>query len=126
MSSDQNPLDIAKQAEKDLNSYPAKHGHDLSGNKRAAPRGTGDSTLNSGIDDSVQQKFPGSSAIYGSSASCVGDNCEIPLSDGGDIKPGTDRLYKSKDFEGAGGPEDKRKIYEEANPGAGDVGGNVR
>lgn len=33
---------------------------------------------------------------------------------------------KAKDFEGAGGPETKQALYEEANPGNDDVGGNVR
>ena len=41
--------------------------------------------LESGIDDSVIQKFPGSTAIYGSAASGGGDNREIPESEGGDV-----------------------------------------
>ena len=33
---------------------------------------------------------------------------------------------KARDFEGAGGPETKQRLYEEANPGNDDVRGNVR
>lgn len=34
------------------------------------------------------------------------------------------RPSKASDFEGAGGPETKQKIYEDANPGNDDVGSN--
>ena len=43
----------------------------------------------SGIDKNVENKFPGSTATYGSAASGAGDNREIPLSEGGDINPDT-------------------------------------
>lgn len=33
---------------------------------------------------------------------------------------------KARDFEGPGGPETKKQLYEEANPGNDDVRGNVR
>lgn len=33
---------------------------------------------------------------------------------------------KARDFEGAGGPETKQQMYEEANPGNDDVKSNVR
>ena len=33
---------------------------------------------------------------------------------------------KARDFEGAGGPETKQAMYEDANPGNNDVGSNVR
>lgn len=36
------------------------------------------------------------------------------------------RPTKAKDFEGVGGPEDKRRVYEEAKGGEDDVRGNVR
>ena len=39
----------------------------------------------SGIDQSVTNKFPGSTAEYGSAVSGAGDNREIPVSEGGEI-----------------------------------------
>lgn len=39
---------------------------------------------------------------------------------------GLSRPTKAKDFEGAGGPETKKQLYEEANPGNDDVQSNVR
>lgn len=33
---------------------------------------------------------------------------------------------KAKDFEGEGGPETKKQIYEQENPGNDDVRGNIR
>ena len=39
----------------------------------------------SGIDQSVTNKFPGSTAEYGSATSGAGDNREIPVSEGGEI-----------------------------------------
>ena len=43
----------------------------------------------SGVDEQVEQKFPGANVIYGSAASGAGDNREIPLSEGGDLNPRT-------------------------------------
>lgn len=43
----------------------------------------------SGVDESVTSKFPGSEVTYGSAASGAGDNREIPESEGGDINPTT-------------------------------------
>lgn len=37
-----------------------------------------------------------------------------------------DRLYKAKDFEGVGGPEDKVAAEKEANPGSDEVRDNIR
>jgi len=110
------PLDIAAQAEKDLNSLGAKTG----------AKGGSDSTLESGVDEAVQGKFPGADVTYGSAASGAGDNREIPLSEGGDIDKTTGRPYKARDFEGVGGPEDKQKLYEQEHPGNDDVQSNVR
>lgn len=39
----------------------------------------------SGVDTSVESKFPGSEVKVGSSASGAGDNREIPVEEGGDI-----------------------------------------
>lgn len=99
----------------------------------------------SGVDDSVTSKFPGSEVKVGSAASGAGDNREIPLDEGGELDrsgryvsplPRVVQMCvraevessptKARDFEGEGGPEEKRKIYEEENPGNDDVQGNVR
>ncbi|KAI9824634.1 MAG: hypothetical protein M1819_000835, partial [Sarea resinae] len=109
----QDPLKIAQQAEKDLNSQAAKQGHGLSS-----------STTESGVDEAAASNFPGSTVQYGSAASGAGDNREIPLSEGGDIQKGTGRPTKAGDFEGPGGPETKRDIYETAQPGNDDVQSN--
>lgn len=63
---------------------------------------------------------------YGSAASGAGDNREIPESEGGDINPATGKLYKARDFEGAGGPEDKAAIDAEDKGGDDDVTAKVQ
>ncbi|KAF2655431.1 hypothetical protein K491DRAFT_692896 [Lophiostoma macrostomum CBS 122681] len=119
------PLTIAKEAERDLNSEAAKKGHDANVSARHG-KGASDSTLESGVDESVRNKFPGADVTYGSAASGAGDNREIPLSEGGDLDPRTGKPYKAKDFEGLGGPEDKDRKYAEEQGGNDDVRGNVR
>jgi len=112
----QDPLDIAKQAERDLNSNEAETGN------RA---GASDSTTESGIDTSVTRKFPGSTAEYGSHVSGAGDNRDIPVEEGGDIQKGTGRLTKARDFdqgEAGEGPEDILKKREDENPGSDEFG----
>ncbi|MCJ1462752.1 hypothetical protein MMC07_001355 [Pseudocyphellaria aurata] len=111
---DQDPLVLAQQAERDLNSHAAKHG--LSSDVSAEE---------SGVDQSVTDKFPGSTVKVGSAASGAGDNREIPVDEGGDILD-SGRPTKARDFEGEGGPETKQQIYEEENPGNDDVRGNIR
>jgi hypothetical protein len=57
----------------------------------------------------VTQKFPGSTAEYGSHVSGAGDNRDIPVEEGRDIEKGTGRLTKAGGFDqgDAGeGPED--------------------
>lgn len=46
--------------------------------------------IESGVDQSVTAKFPGSEVKVGSAASGAGDNREIPVDEGGDLvsKPG--------------------------------------
>jgi hypothetical protein len=39
----------------------------------------------SGVDTSVEKKFPGAKVTYGSAASGAGDNREIPVEEGGDV-----------------------------------------
>ncbi|CAI6342387.1 unnamed protein product [Periconia digitata] len=121
----QDPLDIAKQAERDLNSQAAKQGHQLA-DKATGAHGASDSTKESGVDESVEKKFPGASVTYGSAASGAGDNRDIPESEGGGINPVTGQLYKARDFEGVGGPEDKAKILERDQGGRDDVRSNIR
>ncbi|KAK5125588.1 hypothetical protein LTR08_005192 [Meristemomyces frigidus] len=121
----QDPIQIAMQAEKDLNSDAAKSGHTLDDRARGG-FGASDSTTESGIDQKVTNKFPGSTATYGSAASGAGDNREIPLSEGGDIDRVTGKPTKARDFEGLGGPEDKARAYAEAQGGENDVRSNIR
>ncbi|KAF2482791.1 hypothetical protein BDY17DRAFT_299173 [Neohortaea acidophila] len=135
--------EIAQQAERDLNSNAAKTGHSaesgkgnttgqggqgsgVSGPAGGQSSGASDSTLESGVDDSVEQKFPGSEVVYGSAASGQGDNRDIPESEGGGVNPATGQTYKARDFDGPGGPEDKAAIEAEVNPGSDDVQGNTR
>ncbi|KAL1310521.1 hypothetical protein AAFC00_000806 [Neodothiora populina] len=110
-----NPIDIANEAERDLNSTAAKTGTPAS-----------DSTNESGVDQGVSNKFPGACVTYGSAASGAGDNRDIPLSEGGDIDPTTGKLFKARDFEGSGGPEDKARQYVEDNGGNNDIRENIR
>ncbi|KAI6787819.1 hypothetical protein KC363_g9037 [Hortaea werneckii] len=121
----QDPMKLAQQAERDLNSEWAKNEHKVSDTARHAA-GASDSTADSGVDKSVEQKFPGASVTYGSAASGAGDNREIPLSEGGDINPTTGKPYKAGDFEGAGGPEDKARAFAEAQGGSDAIRSNIR
>ncbi|KAF2151488.1 hypothetical protein K461DRAFT_314319 [Myriangium duriaei CBS 260.36] len=117
MSDQTDPRTIAAQAEKDLNSYQAKVGH---------PAGQSDSARESGVNEAVTSRFPGSEVTYGSAASGAGDNRQIPLSEGGDINPGSGQLYKARDFEGEGGPEDKAAALERDQGGDDSVRRNIR
>ena len=136
----QDLLDIAAKAEQDLASDKLKHGTQGSGfggktvgggsTSSTFPRAafTTNSTIltnptaeESGIDQSVTNKFPGSTAEYGSKVSGAGDNREIPLEEGGDIQKETGRVTKAKDFdqgEAGEGPEHIAQKYAE------DQGGN--
>jgi len=79
----------------------------------------------SGVDTSVENKFPGAKVTYGSAASGAGDNREIPVEEGGDVlKNG--RPTKARDFEGEGGPEDKMARAVEDRGGDDDVEAPVR
>ncbi|KAF2139244.1 uncharacterized protein K452DRAFT_232770 [Aplosporella prunicola CBS 121167] len=118
----QNPLDIAKQAEQDLNSHRAKWGHD-EGYDGNSGRGA---AVESGVDARAAERFPGGSVTIGSAASGAGGNREIPFEEGGDIQKGTGRPTKARDFEGFGGPEDKARAYAKEQGGADSVRGNIR
>nr|POE56240.1 hypothetical protein CFP56_50784 [Quercus suber] len=113
----QDPIKIAEQAERDLNSYENKTGN---------RSGASDSTNESGVDENATTKFPGSEVTYGSAASGAGDNRDIPESEGGDVNPTTGQQYKARDFEGVGGPEDKEALRTQNEGGEDDVRSNTR
>ena len=76
----------------------------------------------------MTQKFPGSTAEYGSKVSGAGNNREIPPEEGGDIQRGTGRVTKAGDFEqgeAGEGPEDvsRRVANERAGHNDNDVVG---
>ncbi|MCJ1457547.1 hypothetical protein MMC28_007915 [Mycoblastus sanguinarius] len=141
----QDPLAIAHQAERDLNSHAAKHGISTADsgnlpilpfphpaprtpNKKPTNQLTHEKATESGIDTNATARFPGSSVKVGSAAS----GREIPVDEGGELiskageKGGSGHPTKAKDFEGPGGPETKQAIYEAVNPGNDDVRSNVR
>ncbi|RMX82341.1 hypothetical protein D0868_15839 [Hortaea werneckii] len=136
----QDPMKLAQQAERDLNSEWAKNEHKrqqyvfinpmneppVNESKSQLTNTFPSFAAESGVDQSVQQKFPGASVTYGSAASGAGDNREIPLSEGGDINPATGKPYKAGDFEGAGGPEDKARAFAEAQGGSDEIRSNIR
>ncbi|KAI5782704.1 hypothetical protein EDC01DRAFT_780435 [Geopyxis carbonaria] len=101
---------LAHACERDLNSHEAKVGHAHS-----------DSALESGVDKGyVESKFAAQDAhvVYGSAST----GRVIPAQEGGDqIGKGGGRPTKDKDFEGPGGPEDKRRIAMRDRPGDDDV-----
>ncbi|CAD0090933.1 unnamed protein product [Aureobasidium mustum] len=119
----QDPIKLATQAEQDLNSHTAKHGHnaDISSNHG---HGASDSTLESGVDESVRNKFPGADVTVGSTG--ASNNQKIPLSEGGDIDPSTGKLHKASAYEGTGGPEHKAEIHRQDNGGNDEVRSNIR
>lgn len=83
----------------------------------------------SGIDQNVEQKFPGSTADYGSHVSGAGDNRDISLEEGGSIQRGTGRLTKAGDFdqgEAGEGPEDIAAKRAQEFGGEDDIRSNIR
>ncbi|KAJ5586949.1 uncharacterized protein N7459_002714 [Penicillium hispanicum] len=99
----------AFNAEKDLNSYQAKQGL---GRKS-------DSTLESGVDEMVDQRFAdaGAGVKYGSGATASGsDHRKVPEDEGG-TRDDRGRLPNAEHFTGPGGPEDSVKIESENRPG---------
>ncbi|KAH0149153.1 hypothetical protein KCU67_g11178, partial [Aureobasidium melanogenum] len=110
---EQDPLKLAQQAERDLNSYGAKQGQSNS-----------DSALESDVDESVSNKFPGAEVTVGSTG--ASNNQRIPLSEGGDIDPSTGKLHKASAYEGAGGPETKASLHAQEQGGDDSVRSNIR
>ena len=136
----QDPLDIALQAERDLNSSSMKTG--------AANQGSDSSTRfvtsveaqfappphianpsfpflsrhrekscshlsqaqTSGVDESVENKFPGAKVSYRPSGG--GDNRVIPVEEGGDIQRGTGKPTKAKDFDQGEVGEGPEHVYQ--------------
>jgi len=77
----------------------------------------------------VTNKFPGSTAEYGSKTSGAGDNREIPEEEGGGIQKGTGRPTKAGDFdqgEPGEGPEQVAERRAQEYGGENDVRSNVR
>lgn len=146
----QDPLVLAQQAERDLNSYQKKQGindpstgtsgsstfplatlsfsyiHHMEREQSRADIYTS-TAEESGIDTNATTKYPGATVRTGASAS----GREIAPDEGGDIisrpgeKGGSGRVTKDVDFEGEGGPETKQRLYEQENPGNDDVESNV-
>ncbi|CAL5867611.1 uncharacterized protein PFLUO_LOCUS1830 [Penicillium psychrofluorescens] len=98
----------AYRAEKDLNSYQAKQGL---GRKS-------DSTLESGVDEMVDKKFPQATTVkYGPGSTASGsDHRPVPEDEGG-TRDDRGRLPHADQFQGDGGPEDKVKLESERRPG---------
>ncbi|KAJ6079140.1 hypothetical protein N7467_008893 [Penicillium canescens] len=98
----------AYKAENDLNSYQAKQGL---GKKS-------DSTLESGVDEMVNQRFSEPTGVkYGPGSTASGsDHRKIPEDEGG-TRDDRDRLPKAEHFQGADGPEYGVKQYSENRPG---------
>jgi hypothetical protein len=146
----QDLLDIAAKAEQDLNSSQAKTGTTSGFGGKTVSGGSLSSTSSmllpfvrsplqyiltsspadeSGIDQSVTNKFPGSTAEYGSKVSGAGDNREIPVEEGGDIQKGTGRPTKAGDFDQGApgeGPEDISRRAAEDRGGDNDVVSNTK
>ncbi|OJJ86401.1 uncharacterized protein ASPGLDRAFT_23602 [Aspergillus glaucus CBS 516.65] len=101
-------LRLAARAEQDLNSYQAKQG--------LGPKS--DSTLESGVNEFVDKKFPQETGVKtGRGAVPTGsDNKPIPEDEGGS-RDDRGRLATAGEFQGKGGPEDKAKIQGERRPG---------
>lgn len=68
--SNTDPIALAQQAERDLNSSTAK-------------QGSTDSQSDSGINEAAVNKFPGATVQVGSQGQ--GDNREIPVEEGGEV-----------------------------------------
>ncbi|KAK6440675.1 hypothetical protein LTR95_003102 [Oleoguttula sp. CCFEE 5521] len=120
----QDPIAIAQQAERDLNSTAAKEGSGLAPDvTKSNSTKASDSTIDSGINSAAVNKFPGATVQIGGQG--AGNNREIPVEEGGDVlKSG--QTTKASDFEGRGGPEDKAWEANEVRGGDDDVAGNVR
>lgn len=131
----QDPMVIAKQAERDLSAQKAP----LSDSSKSSipvptnPPNQAKQETNSpppfpaqesGVNENVEAKFPGAEVKVGGQG--ASDNRQIPLSEGGDIDPVTGKQTKAADFQGVGGPEDKAAIDREVRGGDNDIRDNIR
>ncbi|KLJ05627.1 hypothetical protein EMPG_09336 [Blastomyces silverae] len=99
----------AYQAERDLNTYQAKTGRAKEGPQNLAAE--------SGVEASVEYKFPGSQVKYGPGSTASGsDHRIIPPEEGGRYDD-RGHVTKGEDFLGQGGPEDKLRMDTENRPG---------
>ncbi|KAJ5551580.1 hypothetical protein N7535_000475 [Penicillium sp. DV-2018c] len=99
---------VAFNAERDLNSYQAKQGL---GKKS-------DSTLESGVDEMVDQRFSDSGGVkYGPGSTASGSDHRVIPEDEGGTRDDRNRLPKASHFQGPGGPEDKVAIESERRGG---------
>ncbi|KAJ5130954.1 uncharacterized protein N7515_006993, partial [Penicillium bovifimosum] len=99
---------VAFNAEKDLNTYQAKQGL---GKKS-------DSTLESGVDEMVDQRFPQSTGVkYGPGSTASGSDHRVIPEDEGGTRDDRDRLPRATHFQGEGGPEEKAAIESQRRPG---------
>jgi hypothetical protein len=100
---------IAKQAEKDLNTYQAKTG-------AARPN----DVENAGVNPYVEKKFEGAHVEFGDELSTnAGYNKRIPPSEGG-ITDDKGRQARGELYEGTGGPLDKLEKANEERGGDND------
>jgi hypothetical protein len=121
---------LAQDAERDLNSNAAKKGHSGSSIPPPFPLDyplkltPTFSVIDSGVDESVTTKFPGSTVEYGTGAS---NNRTIPESEGGSINPVNGQLYKAGDYAkgGVGAPEAYKEGYAKNHGGEDNVRGNT-
>ncbi|KAI9639873.1 uncharacterized protein MKK02DRAFT_29840 [Dioszegia hungarica] len=107
--------EIIQKSEQAINASSAQTG---------SGKGQSLSTEDSGVNENVTSQFPGSTVQVGGTKR--GENPTIPVEEGGEeANKLTGSATKAKDFEGAGGPEEKiaKKVADE--PGAQDVSGNV-
>jgi hypothetical protein len=79
----------------------------------------------SGVNESVTAKFPGSTVEYGTGAS---NNRTIPESEGGSVNPATGQMYKAGEFAkgGVGAPEAREEAYAKRHGGEDGVDSNTR
>ncbi|ODM23864.1 hypothetical protein SI65_01454 [Aspergillus cristatus] len=105
-------LRMAARTKQDLNSYQVKQG--------LGPKS--DSTLESGVDEFVDKKFPQETGVRtGRVAGPTGsDKKPIPEDEGGS-RDDRGRLAPAGEFQGEGGPEDKARIQWERRPGDDDT-----
>lgn len=122
-----NPLDVAYEAEKNLNSRENIKGTDPNTVNPKHGVAVSDSALESGIDESAIKNFPGATVTIESAASGGGNNRDIPESEGGGINPKTGKMFKAGDFEkGVGAPEARDATYAKNHGGEPDADPLVR